>query len=71
MNREERPIVFTVRRNDNLLNYSISSTDSRAKHSDDKPIKFTALKSNTLFDDMVFIARELNAKGYAVLFEVD
>lgn len=71
MNREELPIVFTVRRNDDLLHYSISSTDSRAKHSVGKPIKFTAVKSNTIFDDMVFITQELNAKGYAVLFEVD
>ena len=69
MNREERPIVFTmtrITRNFGGL-YHIRTKDSRArKHND-----YMDVGVNQLFDILEEIAEDLNDEGYAVLFEVD
>ena len=66
----ERPIVFTVSQNGDWTTYSITSTDARAKR-EDKPIGFKHLSSADIYRNMSWITSELNARGYAVLFEVD
>lgn len=60
---EERPIVFTITRND-ATHYRIYTKDSR-----------TDLQANVgiagLFTMLTSISEDLNNKGYSVLFEVD
>ena len=68
MNREERPIVFTVTmitRNFGGL-FGIKTTDSRANNWHRIDIGVIEL-----FTTMQEISEEFNDKGYAVLFEVD
>lgn len=67
----ERPITFTVSQNGDGNTYSITSKDARAKRDTGDRIGFKALSSYDIFRIMEWISRELNAKGYAVLFEVD
>ena len=63
MNREERPIVFTITQND-AVHFRIYTKDSRAD-----------LQANVgyegLFHMLVSISETFNRQGYAVLFEVD
>lgn len=60
---EERPIVFTITRND-AMHYRIYTKDNRAD-----------LQANVgyegLFTMLVSISKSFNEQGYAVLFEVD
>ena len=59
MNREERPIVFTIQQADN---------DYVIKRNGKLQIRSSA---SDLFRKMVRIAEQYNECGYAVLFEVD
>lgn len=68
---EDRPVIFTVSQNGDGSTYSITSKDARAKRDTGDRIAFKALSSYDIFRIMEWISRELNAKGYAVLFEVD
>ena len=69
MNREERPIVFTVSRITRNFGglYHIRTKDSRA----DGYTDYMDIGVMELFDIMEEIAESFNDKGYAVLFEVD
>ena len=67
----DRPIIFTVTQNGDGTSYSITSKDARAKRDTGNPIAFKALASHDIYRIMEWITRELNVKGYAVLFEVD
>jgi hypothetical protein len=66
MNREERPIVFTIRYSEVTDSYFIRSEDNRAEG-----LVTNMVHRIDLFFAMVKISEILNNKGYAVLFEVD
>lgn len=68
---EDRPVIFTVSQNGDGNTYSITSKDARAKRDTGDRIAFKALSSYDIFRIMEWTSRELNAKGFAVLFEVD
>lgn len=74
MNREERPIVFTIQRvvkhdyETEFISYNVFTKDSRADGWND--LTFYDYKDN-MFDRMEQICTHYNNKGYAVLFEVD
>ena len=61
--REERPIVFTITYSDS--GYWIRTRDSRSKEPYDN------IYCGELFAKMTEITEKYNAKGFAVLFEVD
>lgn len=63
MNREERPIVFTITYSD--LGYWIRTRDSRSEE------PYNNISCGELSAMMVELTRKYNNKGYAVLFEVD
>ena len=68
MNREERPIVFTIQKQcrDDCEMYNLITKDTRGRYE-----SAWSIYANELFNIMVDISEELNNKGYAVLFEVD
>lgn len=68
---QDTPITFTVTQNGDGNTYSITTKDARAKRDTGDRIAFKALSSYDIFRIMEWITRELNAKGFAVLFEVD
>ena len=59
---EERPIVFTIIRND-AIHYRIYTKDSRVDWQ-------ATVGLEGLFDMLESISEEFNKQGYAVLFEV-
>lgn len=73
MNKEERPIVFTITEITNNFSglyfgelYRIYTNDSRYEYNQ------SDISVLRLFETMVEIADDVNnTKGYAVLFEVD
>ena len=66
MNREERPIVFTIAELDDI-NIRIYTKDARVKDGDND----IQICSGNLMKELIIISEILNAEGYAVLFEVD
>lgn len=67
----DNPIIFTIKQNADLISYSITSTDSRAKHTNGTPINFSQLKPDAVIRDMEFLTSELKCEGYEVLFNVE
>lgn len=68
MNREERPIVFTITSNSNSgMKHIIKTSDARVSEEYYSGISYFG----DLFNRMQEISAEYNNKGYAVLFEVD
>ena len=63
MKRNKRPIVFTITYSD--LGYWIRTRDSRSEES------YNNIYCGELSAKMTEITEKYNAKGYAVLFEVD
>ena len=69
--KEIMPVVFTVKQNGDGNSYSITSKDSRAKQNTGVRIQFKALSSYDIYRIMSWITKQLNEKGFAVLFEVE
>jgi hypothetical protein len=68
MNREERPIVYTITqitRNFGGL-YTIKTYDKRCT-----PHNYTDVGVTQLFAILEIITQDLNDEGYSVVFEVD
>ena len=65
MSKEERPIVFTISEWKSGI-VKIVTTDPRGKDAN-----VYELNRDLLLAVMVYMAKVFNAKGYAVLFEVD
>ena len=65
MNREERPIVFTITQVGRL--YTLVTKDSRAGTNRPSP----EIGARQLVETMKDLSAMFNNKGYAVLFEVD
>ena len=63
MNREERPIVFTITYSE--LGYWVRTRDSRSEE------PYNNICCDELSTIMLEITMKYNDKGYAVLFEVD
>lgn len=64
---EERPVVFTITRADSNSNnvFRVRTTDPRGSEYNN------LITKNIWFSWLCMITRELNKKGYAVLFEVE